>query len=652
MQFVQIGMLGALTALAIPVIIHLMFRQRAQPVDLGTLQFLKVVLRENARKRRLKRYVLLALRLACVALIAFLFARPYLLATEAVEGDRLVVALLDRSASMGLSGGARPIDRALTEARTLVGRSGRGTQLEAATFDRDVTPFENPADLARARPEPSAAGTDYGAAMAWARDLFVRSRKANKELHILTDLQRSGLDRGEPVSLPSDVSVRLVDLGRPFPKNVAVTAIQIAPGSIRPGESARLSALVLNTSPLPIPKVAVRLHVEAVEKVRDLEKSIDLDGGSTATVDFTLAELPEGLWRGHVEATAAGDELPFDDRRYLALSVAPPTRVLLVDGDPGRTPVQSETYFLQAALRLAPPGERYAKTPFDTRTVDFSNGAGLPDLKTIDAVVLANVGAIGDPEARRLADFVARGGGLLILSGDHLQPGSLRALDAVRLGVGEVLGPATASELPWRLEYWETQHPVFRPFEDPEHGDLRRPAFTTITRIRPDSAARVLARFRGGEPALLERSLGRGKVLWFASACDRSWSDWPRGRLYLPMVHQMLAYVSGLAEGGKVRQDPARGDRPPGIVDSPNDGLVHVVNADPFESETARCTPREFADRFGFRLPDPSTPALVQKGSLGPSDDRLRGDEIWPWLALTLLCFLLVENFLANRTAA
>ena len=27
-------------------------------------------------------------------------------------------------------------------------------------------------------------------------------------------------------------------------------------------------------------------------------------------------------------------------------------------------------------------------------------------------------------------------------------------------------------------------------------------------------------------------------------------------------------------------------------------------------------------------------------------------DEIWPWLALTLLGLLLVENFLANRTAA
>src|SRR5580693_1915294 len=129
MHFIQLGMLGALGALAIPIIIHLFFRQRARPIDLGTLQFLKVVLGENARRRRLKRWLLLALRMACLALIAFVFARPYVLATEPDVADSQVVILLDRSASMGLKGGSRPIDQALEMARGILGRIGQGTQL-------------------------------------------------------------------------------------------------------------------------------------------------------------------------------------------------------------------------------------------------------------------------------------------------------------------------------------------------------------------------------------------------------------------------------------------------------------------------------------------------------------------------------------------
>ncbi len=160
----------------------------------------------------------------------------------------------------------------------------------------------------------------------------------------------------------------------------------------------------------------------------------------------------------------------------------------------------------------------------------------------------------------------------------------------------------------------------------------------------------MLASFRGGEPALLERTKGRGKVLWFTSACDRAWSDWPRGRLYLPLLHQMVSYVSGLAEEGRIRQMIVADDRKPGAVES--EGLVHVINSDPLESETDRCTAKEFAEQFGFALPGPAPPDATQPGTREISDDRLRSDEIWPWLALTLVGLLLVENFLANRTAA
>ncbi len=256
MSFIQAGMLGALAALAIPILIHLMFRRQARPVDLGTLQFLKIVLRDNAKKRRLKRYVLLALRLAGVALIAFLFARPYLLASEPIDGRRLVVVIADRSASMGLSGGKRPIDRAAVEVRSIVGKAGNGTQLEVAAFDRTVTPIAKPADAASALASPSIAGTDYGQAMAWARDVIVRSKAARKELHVLTDLQKAGLDRGDSALVPSGTVVSLVDLGRSFPKNVGVIAVSARPRASDRESPSVISATIRNASPMPAGKVA------------------------------------------------------------------------------------------------------------------------------------------------------------------------------------------------------------------------------------------------------------------------------------------------------------------------------------------------------------------------------------------------------------
>jgi len=655
MQFVQYGMLGALAALAIPIVIHLLFRNRPKTIELGTLQFLVIVLRENARRRKLKRWLLLILRLAAVFLIALLFARPYLLATESsVADDRLAILLVDRSASMGLkgNGNATSLSRAIDKAQSVISSVGPKTQVEVALFDRTVRSLGDPRGLNRELKPSAGVGTDYSTAFAWARDVCVRSKRPKQEIHLFTDLQRSGLRQSEAVALAPGIDVRVVDVGRAFPKNVAVTAVEASPSTPRPGGTLTITASVFNASPMPVSSLPVRLHLESGDAERDMDKIVDLDGATTKQIVFELKDSPKGLWRGYVEASLEGDELRFDDRRYLAIDVAPPATVWLLDGDAGRYAGGDETYFLNAALRLAPEGKKYDKTPFDPKVVDVSV-SGVPDLEGAGAVVLANVANLSAADARRLAAFVSDGGGLVVFTGDRFGSPAAQSLSHVGLGVGEVVDAQATVDLPWRLDRWEESHPIFRPFADPEHGDLHRPAFNTITRIKPSTSARVLASYRGGTPALLESSHGKGKVLWFTSACDRDWGNWPRGRLYVPLVHQILAYATGLAEGGSVRRVPSSEDSAPGVIASGR--TVRVTNADPFESDMARCTIKDLASRFGFRLPGPTATAAnvsTTTSERGTTDERLRPNEIWPYLAAGLFGILLLEQFLANRTSA
>src|SRR6185437_7147020 len=95
MSFVQIGFLGALAAMAIPIVIHLVFRQKTRRVDLGTLRFLRVVLERNARR--------------------------LWLAFRAAGEKQTVAVLIDRSATMELKqDGARLVDRAVAAVRELL----------------------------------------------------------------------------------------------------------------------------------------------------------------------------------------------------------------------------------------------------------------------------------------------------------------------------------------------------------------------------------------------------------------------------------------------------------------------------------------------------------------------------------------------------
>ena len=81
--------------------------------------------------------------------------------------------------------------------------------------------------------------------------------------------------------------------------------------------------------------------------------------------------------------------------------------------------------------------------------------------------------------------------------------------------------------------------------------------------------ARVLARFDDGQPALVERAVGRGRMLVWTSGFDLAWNDLALKPVFLPFVHQLvrtLADLPGAADrddggpGGGARS-PARGRR-------------------------------------------------------------------------------------------
>ncbi|HEY2250667.1 MAG TPA: BatA domain-containing protein [Planctomycetaceae bacterium] len=673
-DFIQPQFKWALAGLAIPIVIHLMFRRRSRKVDLGTLRFLRLVLTENARRRKLKRWLLLALRMACIALLAGLFARPFLLARDATGKERLVAILIDRSASMQLKErGKRLIDLAVEQATDVINKYGERTQFEVAFFDQAARPVGNDtaaaadakdktvmsatalAALVKAPAELHWA-TNYGTALAWARDLCLNSPHGRKELYIYTDLQRSGLDWTDVEPVPADVQVHLVDLGKSAVNNVAITTAVPARHVVRPGESVGIQASVFNAGPFPLEKMPVVLTLECEAHKHVLRERLSLEPQATGTVAFEVPALTEGLWRGIVRIETE-DDLPFDNQRFVGLLCTPPLGVLLADGDPRDVPQLSETFYLEKSLRLAPPGEIFADSPYRPAAVPLAEGDRLADPSSQRIVVLANVGTLSKGDATALAKFVEAGGRLIVFTGDRVAAEGYRAAAAAGLCVGEIGSVLHAHELPYRFDRWDEDHPLFEPFNDPQHGDLRRFAFSACTRIVPGPDAQVVAWFRGEIPALIEKKLGKGQVLWFTSACDREWSSWTSSRLYLPFMHQVLGYMAGLTAGGPVRDvlidsiSTLPADVVPGIFE--HDGYTAVVNTGARESETDRCTREEFANRFQLTLDDTETAQEVRAPvqSLVLTGD-LRDDEIWHWVILVLLSFLLVEGLVANRTAA
>jgi hypothetical protein len=656
MGFVQASMLAAMAAVALPVLAHLMFRRRSRPVDLGTLRFLKIAVRQDKRRRWLKRWLLLAMRVGCVVFVVLLFARPF--RAESIGGGEtgLTVILIDRSASMDRKReGERLIDRALNELPSVVAQVPAHSRVEFAWFDTKVEPVSTLADGRTSfsnlkAPATLVGGTDFAAALTWAGSRCEAARGGGPlAVYIVTDLQRSGFGSLESFAFPKDVPVHVRDVGPAPTKNVAIIEVRPANLMVRADQQTTVQATILNSRAEALEKLPVQLRLSNKEKVITLQAMASAIPGASTTVIFETPPLAQGLWQGTV-SIAGEDSLAVDDVRHVAVFAAAKPRVLLLDGAARDIAALGEAYFLEAALRLAPPGETVPDAPFRLIVFPFGSEARLPELKEIDVLVAANVSGFSAADAARIRSFLDRGGSAVIFGGGNLGPASVASYSAAGLSLGQLTGTQTARDVPFRIGEFVGTHPVLVPFADPQHGDLRRLTFSACTGFTPAEGAQVLARFRDGTPLLLERQSGPSRVLWCAASVGREHGDWSRNRLFLPLVHQLVRGAAGLTGAGPIKDIPAAGDVP-GV--QRNGETWEVRNLEPQESELESCTPEEFAKRLGVTLASDDLGLVPISNDVQEKENlELRPGELWPWLWLTLMVFWLSEGLLANRTVA
>ena len=362
-----------------------------------------------------------------------------------------------------------------------------------------------------------------------------------------------------------------------------------------------------------------------------------------------------GLYHGFVEVAAA-DDLPFDNRRWLAFQARLPDRVLLIDGEPGpsvfwqRDLLPRDGSAAQAARRRADGIRKSLRA--DARRPGAAREVPLPDLSPFHVVVLCNVADVS-PSRRRalwLASSSA-GGNLIIFTGDQVKAGAYAALEQAKLLPARLQGPAEIGS--YRFADWSKDHPILSPFTDPQYGDLRTLRFRSITRLVPDPEARVLATTQGGAPLVLERSLGHGRcILSCVSGRQRL------GRL----GHSSTVCAAGPSIA-RLPDQPAAGDqsreirsRRPGP--GARAGCQRWKTGTRWSATSTPPSPRSSAPRW------PSSASII--GSRGRQDSRTRGsgarerwpptgerpDELWRTVAWVLLIVLVVEMFVANRTYA
>lgn len=538
MGFLTPLFLIGLAGLAVPVIIHLIQRERKNVVQFPSLMFLRRIPYQSVRRRRIRNWPLLLMRLAAIALIVAAFARPFLrrqsLAAAAAGGAREVVILLDRSYSMGYGDrwtraaaaarqaidGLGPVDRG-----SLVVFGSGAEVLLRSTSDRGRL------NAALATSKPGASATRYGPALKLAGSIASESALPRREVVLVSDFQRTGWQGAEGVRLPDGVVLMPVVIGDADTSNVSVTAVSLQRTTFSNQDRVTVTGGVVNHGSKPVSGLEVTLEVDG--RVVQTER-LNVEPAGSASVTFAPFVAAARDTRGTVKISP--DALALDNTFHFSVSPKEPVKILIAER-PGAG--RDTSLYLSRALALgdSPPFASIAKS-IDTISAE--------DLQRVAVVILNDV-PVAQLTAERLGAFVARGGGLLVALGE-------RASWAGGTGAGDVLpglpGPPVdrSSGPSARLGALEYGTPIFEPFRAPRSGDFSGARFYSYRSITPATGAQILARFDDGAPALMERRIGTGRVLMWASTLDLQWNDLPLKSVFLPFVHRMATTLASYTE--------------------------------------------------------------------------------------------------------
>lgn len=524
---------AALAAIAVPLLVHLVHKERKESIAFPSLMFVQRAPYQHASRQRIRDWLLFALRCLAIALLAAAFMRPVVArsaqaAAPGATGTEVVV-LLDRSLSMryGQRWGA-----AQDAVRARIASLGRGDRLTLVPFDLRATAVNEPgADATALRAaldsvRPTDAGTRLAPAVALARRALGSARLPRKELLVVSDFQRSAWDLGDDVRMPPGTTIVPVDVSAGDVVDRSVRAVEVRRDLAGPGERVIVSARVINVGPA-VKGAAVRLEVSG-RVVETRQVDLPADGGGS--VAFAPVPVPaEGV---PARVALDADALGADDTFHFLLRPAPTVGVLVIDH--ADAPAE-RAVFVSRALAI---GDQPA---FDVRSVRSSRAtpADMGGRRLIllnDAAVPPGIGAA------RLEGFVRSGGGLMIALGERSGP-------AAWGGAASVLLPGAVSPPVDRLGdrgavlgFLDRAHPALSIFGGARSGDL---SAARVFRYRPLQVEQgVLARFDDGAVALAEHRLGRGRIVTWGSSFDGIWNDLPRQAVFLPFLHQLSQHAA------------------------------------------------------------------------------------------------------------
>lgn len=658
-----------LPLIALPILAHLVRRPPRDRWFFGAMYLLQKVQQRNTTRNRIDDWWLLILRILLLLLLAGAILRPELRwqdPNEQTEYSKRVILLVDASLSMNQTLASNDSTTVFEwSKKQLVERlkEDQGERVfQMGVYNEDVEDVfsewqEDTISVSSAVQalQQTEGTTDLVEAIRWARQTFEGN---GGEIWLYTDQSGPFSEALKTeISLLVEQNVALIPHTPEIDSRSNLAIVNATYGAGVEGGTLRFT--VENFGEAPRETSCTTTLPDGTE----INTIVEIPGLSQIESFVTIPRVADG---GIGQIEVKDDRLKLDNTWYFQLPQIGANRVVLVDGDPGTAPIDSEVYFLERALAPSNFGAHIVpEVVGDLSAVD-------PSVDEQAVIVLANV-ATSDASVGPLVEYVRSGGGLFISLGHNSNISSINQ-------VWTPLFPTTLKDrhtLSTEYDYGtpialpKLENSLFSPFKSGGLGGFSRVRWIEVFRLAEElpADATVLLELQNGLPLLIEYSLGKGRICLLLGSLDIESSNFPLQSVYMPFMQRLIGHLGGQAQGGE-RVDATLGESvtvnvPSGMDSLQWNSLVGSVQAN-YRGETVRLE----TDRSGAYQLQVGTSTVVAWVAL--NSNRTESDvavevpllevaaevapeafyetrEVGPWLILMALVLLVLQSIWGSK---
>ncbi len=555
-----LALFGA-SLLAIPILIHLFKPRKVRQTPFSSLRWLKVTKQRLSRRMQWHQILLFILRALFILFLIFALAKPVLsLHGKNTFAERFIILDVSRSMSYEMADKHTPFEKAREAAIDLLLHGNmigdRTTVLLTGSTTAALGPLlDDPgAHLARLQAaKPTLSDTDLSSALLSIKPMLANKRpNTSVDLFYITDNHQLSWSEGTISQFLSGlgrpVRMHLIDVGITSPQNAWVADAHLVESINPPRRFIRAQVGCVGDE-----GQHRSLKVTHLAGLNELSQPVDLLPGQLVKVEIDIPAAYDTKGKVAQIQIEPKDALSSDDLFWLNLDSRGMVRILLIEPD-GSTQIESQQSNFHLRTGLEALSFIQSGSLQITRKTDTTVTAG--DLTTADVIVMANIEKLSDSTLLALENRVKAGAGLAVFLGPKvlLPFYNNKFFNASHPSDGLMPAPltnpihATQNGPPARITRIQWAHPMLTPLYDPTYGDLAQSRFSTyyqLGTIPPGSAAQVLAWIDDSVPAILERSVGAGKVLVFNMTANDEWCDLPRRKSFVPLLDRMVTRLGG-----------------------------------------------------------------------------------------------------------